>query len=132
VPEVPDAGPPADLDGYIEWHMQAGGLPGAAAAIVKAGEIAWIGTYGWADIEASRPVDEHTLFIVASISKTITATRALQLVEAGLLDLDAPLETYVPYAVRHPAHPDVAITARMLLTHSSGLEDSWGALASAT
>lgn len=120
----PDAGPPADLDGYVEWQMAAGGIPGAAAAIVKDGAVVWTGTYGLADVESGRPVDDQTLFLVASISKTMVAVRALQLVEAGLLDLDAPLETYLPYAVRHPDYPDVAITTRMLLTHTGGLADN--------
>lgn len=123
-----DAGPPEDLDGFIEHHLAAGGIPGAAAAIVDDGAIAWLGTYGYADIESMRPVDEHTLFIVASISKTITAALAMQLVEAGSLDLDEPVETYLGHPVRHPMHPDVPITTRMLLTHTSGLADSWLAL----
>ncbi len=129
---APDAGPPEDLDGYLEWQMRAGGIPGAAMAIVKDGEIAWVGTYGYADLEAMRPVDEHTLFIVASISKTMAAVRAMQLVEAGMLDLDVPVETYLPYEVRHPEHPDVPITTRMLLTHTSGLEDNFILLGRAT
>lgn len=120
-----DAGPPADLDGFIEHQMRAGGIPGVAAAIVSDSEIAWVGTYGYADIESDRLVDEHTLFIMASISKTLTAARAMQLVEAGLLDLDAPVETYLGHAMRHPGYPDVPITTRMLLTHTSGLEDAW-------
>jgi CubicO group peptidase (beta-lactamase class C family) len=128
-----DAGPPPeDLDGFIEYQMAAGGLPGLAAAIVRPDGAEWIGTYGFADLEAERPVDEHTLFIMASVSKTVAAVRALQLVEAGRLDLDAPLETYVGFDVRHPDHPDAAITTRMLLTHTSGLMDDFGTLADVT
>src|SRR5690606_7904897 len=121
----PDAGPPADLDGLIEHHMRAGGIPGAAAAIASERENAWVGTYGYADMESGRRVDEHTLFIMASISKTVAAARAMQLVEAGLLDLDEPVETYLGHPVRHPGYADIPITTRMLLTHTSGLEDAW-------
>lgn len=128
----PDAGPPADLDGFLEWQLRAGGIAGAAAAIVRQGEVAWVGTYGWADIASGRAVDEHTLFMVASVSKTMVAVRALQLVEAGRLDLDAPLESYVSYPVRHPAHPEQPITSRMLLTHTGGLADDWLRLADAS
>lgn len=128
-PPLVDAGPPADLDGYIEHFMSAGGIPGLAAALLHDGEIAWIGTYGYADVESLRPVDEHTLFVAASISKTITATRAMQLVEAGMLDLDVPVETYVDFDVRHPEHPTIPITTRMLLTHMAGIEDVWTKLA---
>lgn len=128
----PDAGPPAELDGYIDWQMHAGGIPGAAIAIVKDGAIAMTRTYGYADLEAMRPVDDHTLFIMASISKTMAVTRAMELVEQGLLDLDVPVETYLAYPVRHPSYPDVAITMRMLLTHTSGLEDNFALLGMAT
>lgn len=120
-----DAGPPADLDGFIEHQMRAGGIPGVAAAIVSDGELAWVGTYGYADIESERLVEPHTLFIMASISKTLAAARAMQLVEAGQLDLDAPVETYLGHPMRHPGYPELPITTRMLLTHTSGLEDAW-------
>lgn len=131
-PRADAGGPPEDRDGFIEWHMQVGGIPGLAAAIVRPGAVEWIGTYGYADIESDRPVDEHTLFIMASVSKTIAAVRAMQLVEAGALDLDAPVETYVPEALRHPGYPDTPITLRMLLTHVSGLVDDFITLAEAT
>ncbi|HJL15270.1 MAG TPA: serine hydrolase domain-containing protein [Sandaracinaceae bacterium LLY-WYZ-13_1] len=131
-PPTPDAGPPEDLDGFVEHHMVAGGLPGVAAAIVRPDGVAWTGTYGYADLESERPVDEHTLFIMASVSKTIAAVRAMQLVEAGQLDLDAPVETYLDFTPRHPEHPDAPITTRMLLNHVSGLTDSFGTLAEVT
>ena len=132
LPPGPDAGPPAELDAFIEYEMAVGGIPGAALAIVRPTGPAWTGTYGYADIESERLVDEHTLFIMASVSKTLAATRAMQLVELGLLDLDEPVDTYLGYPMRHPGFPDTAITTRMLLTHTSGLEDAFGTLAEVT
>ncbi|MBX3249641.1 MAG: beta-lactamase family protein [Myxococcales bacterium] len=126
-----DAGPPDDLDGFIEHHMAAGGIPGLGAAVLRGGEIAWVGTYGFADVETGRPVDARTLFIVASISKTVVAALAMQLVEDGALDLDAPLDD-LGYEMRHPDHPDAAITTRQLFAHTSGLRDNWPALARVT
>lgn len=126
-----DAGPPADLDGFIEHQMRAGAIPGLAAAVIRGGEVVWVGTYGMADIDAARPVDEHTLFPVASISKTIVLVDALRLAEAGLLDLDAPADDIAPYAVRHPAFPDDSISTRMLLCHVSGVVDNFLELAAA-
>lgn len=129
----PDAGgPPADLDGFIEWHMMVGGVPGLAAAVVRPDGVAWVGTYGFADIEAERPVDEDTLFTMASVSKTFAAVRALQLAEAGLLDLDAPVEDVIPETLRHPDFPDVPVTTRFLLSHMSGLRDDFLTLTDAT
>ena len=117
--------PPEDLDGYVQWEMDQHGIPGLAATIIRGDTAVWTGAFGTADAEAAVPVTPDTLFAVASISKTIVATRAMQLVELGLLDLDAPIDDYLPFATRHPAFPDVPITARMLLTHTSGIEDDF-------
>ena len=118
---VPPA--PEDLDGYVQWEMEQHGIPGLAAMIFRGDTTLWVGTFGTANAEAALPVTADTLFAVASISKTIVATRAMQLVELGMLDLDAPIDDYLPFAVRHPAFPEVPITMRMLLTHTSGIED---------
>jgi CubicO group peptidase (beta-lactamase class C family) len=127
-----DAGPPAALDPFVEHHMAAGGIPGVAAAVVRDGELAWVGTYGYADVAAEREVDAHTLFIVASVSKTILAALALQMAEDEALDLDAPVDAVLPYAVRHPTYPNVPITARALFAHVGGLRDNWPALGRVT
>ena len=135
---LPDAAPldaggaPADFDGFVEWQMRAGGIPGAALAIVTPEGVTRIAGYGFADIEADRAVDEHTLFIMASISKTFAVVRAMQLVEQGDLDLDAPIGDYLGYTVQHPEHPRSPITTRALLTHSSGLEDNFSSLLEVT
>jgi CubicO group peptidase (beta-lactamase class C family) len=71
------------------------------------------------------PVDEHTLFLVASISKTFVAALVLGLVEAGTLGLDDAAEDYLGYPVRSPMSPDHPITIRELMTHTSGLTDDW-------
>ena len=118
-----DTSVPADLDGFIRYQMEAGGIPGLAFAIVTADEVVQIRTYGFANIEHAVPVDERTLFILASVSKTAVAIRAQQLVEAGMLDLDAPVSTYLPWTLAHPEHPGAEITTRMLLAHVAGMED---------
>lgn len=130
---VPDAGgPPEDLDGFLEWHMAVGGIPGMAVAVVRPDGVAFVGTYGLADIESDRVVDEHTLFTMASVSKTFAAVRAMQLSEASMLDVDAPVDDVLPVGFRHPDHPNTAISTRMLLSHVSGLQDDFLALADAT
>lgn len=121
-----DAGPPpADLDGFIRWQMAAGGLPGIAAAIVTRDGIEWSGTYGLADVETSTPVDDATLFLVASVSKPVSAVALMQLVEQGRIDLDAPASSYTGFPIVHATSPAAVITTRMLLTHTSGIEDAW-------
>ncbi len=115
-------------DEFFVARMEEARIPGLSAAVVKDGELLWSGAYGWADPAARIPVAEDTLFQLASVSKTVTATVVLQLVEAGALDLDADVNDVLPFPVRHPAHPDVPITTRMLLTHTAGLRDNWIAL----
>ena len=128
---VPDA-PPEDLDGFVTWHMEQGGIPGLAVGMVVDGEVAFTGTWGWADIEAERPVVEDTAFAVASISKLFTGVPLMRLVEEGRLDLDAATEDAFGFRLVHPAHPESPITTRQLLTHSSGLVDDWLALGQTT
>ncbi|MBR4457936.1 MAG: peptidoglycan-binding protein [Clostridia bacterium] len=66
-------------------------------------------------------VSERTCFRIASVTKWVTAIGLMTLYDRGLLDLDADVSTYLPFKVRNPAFPDVPITARMLLNHTSSL-----------
>lgn len=119
----PDAGPPAELEAAVDYWIEVGGLRGVAAVAADGDSRVFV-TRGMAT--DTDPVDEHTLFNVASLSKTFVGALALQLAEEGLLDLDAPLETVlgdVPF--RHPAFPDTPVTTRMLLAHTSGLVDDF-------
>jgi CubicO group peptidase (beta-lactamase class C family) len=126
-----DAGPiPADLDGFIQYQMSVGHLPGLAAAIIQHGAVQRVITHGMAT--DTTQVDAHTLFLIASISKTFVAALVLGLVESGHVDLDTPAETYLGYPVRAPQDPSHAITVRELMTHTSGMTDDWFALGQAT
>lgn len=93
-------------------------LVGTAVVVIDGGKVAWSKGYGFADREKKVAVDPAvTSFRWASISKPVTAVAALQLVEAGKLDLDADVRKYVP------EFPDKGktITARQLLCHQSGI-----------
>ena len=99
-------------------------LPGAAVGIVRDGGLAWSHGYGFADRDAGRRPDAHTLYRVASITKTFTASSILQLRDAGRLRLDDPLVLHVPEAaaITNPFGPVEDITLRRLLMHTSGMQ----------
>lgn len=80
----------------VERIMAEEGVPGASVAVGHAGEILWSEGFGWADIEQRVPVTPLTKFRIGSVSKTMTADAIGLLVERGQLDLDAPVQTYVP------------------------------------
>lgn len=98
-------------------------IPGAAVAIIEGGEVVFAEGFGVTDTQTGEPVTADTVFPIGSISKSFTALAALQLVEQGLLDLDAPISTYVSDLTL--AEDDAAdqITLRMLLTHTAGFGD---------
>ena len=107
------------LDSAITHKMETLHLAGVSACIIKAGEVKWIGNYGYANIEQQIPVDTTTLFYMASVSKTVVATALMQLWEMGLFDLDDDVNDYLPFDFHNPYHPSYPITFRMLCTHTS-------------
>lgn len=88
------------------------------------GELAWAGGVGFADRASRRHSDPKTLYRIASITKTFTATAVMQLRDAGSLSLDDPAVAYLPVlaAVQSPLGPIESLTIRRLLSHESGLQ----------
>jgi CubicO group peptidase (beta-lactamase class C family) len=122
---LPTLTTPSRLERFIGDRMDAGKLPGISAAIVRDGEVAWARGFGWANVRHDRPVERGTVFMLASVSKTVVCTAVLQAVEDGLFALDDDVNDALPFPVRVPTHPKRAITARHLLTHTSGIRDRW-------
>ncbi len=100
-----------------------GGLPGATAGIAIDGAIVWVGAAGYSDVENKVAAVPDMVHRIASISKAMTATAAMQLVEQGKLDLDAPLRRYVPI---WPQNPEGEILIRHVLNHTSGIKHYQG------
>lgn len=104
-------------DRLLAALVEANGVPGMGAAVTIDGVVVWTGSAGMRDVEAGLPVDRQTVFRLASVSKLVTATAAAKLAEAGKLDLDAPVQTMLPWLESAWA----PITPRQLAAHTSGL-----------
>jgi CubicO group peptidase (beta-lactamase class C family) len=101
---------------------------GLAVGVIRDGSLAWFHGHGVADIGAGTPVDEDTVFRIASITKTITGIAVMQLWEQGLVDLDAPANDYLRSYSLTPANAAFSpATLRHLLTHTAGVRAVRGA-----
>jgi CubicO group peptidase (beta-lactamase class C family) len=113
------AAPPEGLEAWLAGLLERRGLPGIAVAVTDRDRLLSFQSAGWADLGRRRPIDEETLFELGSIGKTFTALLVLDLAEEGVLDLEAPVTTYLPwFEVRSEYDP---ISVRHLLTHSAGI-----------
>ena len=107
----------AELDQFIEAQRAAAGAPGMQVAVAFKNARIYSKGFGLADVEHRVPVSTTTAFRTASVAKTITGTAVMQLVEAGQLDLDAPIQRYCPAFPKK----DWPITARLILSHLAGI-----------
>ncbi len=100
--------------------MKDGEVPGLSIALIRDARVVWQRSFGVANSATNQPVIDDTIFEAASLSKPVFAYGVLRLVEKGKLDLDAPLVKYLPKP--YVANDDRAnlITARMVLTHTTG------------
>ncbi len=116
------------LDKYFTKKMEKAHIIGLQAASIQDGELVWQGSYGLKEYKTGKEVNDSTLFMIASCSKPVTALGIMLLFDHGKLDLDDPVNNYLPFTISNPNHPDSAITIRMLLTHTSSLNDNWDIL----
>ena len=112
----------------IESIMQTHLIPGLSIAIVKDEHIVWEKYLGYSNIDENILIDSETKFILSSVSKTITATALMQLFEENLFMLDDDIDDYLPFNVNHPDYPFIPISFRMLLAHTSGINDNWNVM----
>ncbi|MEJ5202635.1 MAG: serine hydrolase domain-containing protein [Anaerolineales bacterium] len=110
------------IDSYILRQMEDLGIPGVAIGIVRGDQIVYTQGYGVAD-NAGRAMTPDTPFLIASLSKPITALGIMQLVEEGKIDLDAPIQTYLPWFRVADEEVSSKITVRHLLHQTSGFDE---------
>jgi CubicO group peptidase (beta-lactamase class C family) len=115
----------AALDTYIEAQMRAMNLPGLALGVVRGDQVVYLMGYGVAD-PSGQSVTSQTPFRLASLSKTLTAIAIMQLVEAGQVELDMPVQRYLPWFRLADAEASSLISVRDLLYHTSGIPPTAG------
>jgi len=111
------------FDQFVQEKMAAAHVPGCSIAIVHDGKLLRTAGYGWANLDAKRPMRPGTLLNIASVTKTLTCTAVMQLQEQGKFQLDDPINRYLPFAIHNPKYPDMVLTVRQLLTHTSSISD---------
>ncbi len=119
---------PLALDSAIIAKMNQYKIRGTQAVIMMGDSIVWRGNYGYAGTDTSTPVADTTLFLQASISKTILAVAIMQMAENGLIGLDTNLNDYLDFEVVNPYFPDSVITIRSILAHVSSInrnDETW-------
>lgn len=116
---------PSRLEKEIPRLMREAEIPGLSVAVVRDGKLYWSGAFGVRDVATGAPVRRDTVFAAASLSKPVVAYIVLRLADRGTIDLDRPLSTYFTYERLSEEKRAGLITARMVLTHSTGLPN-WG------
>jgi CubicO group peptidase (beta-lactamase class C family) len=105
----------------IEAERKRFDVPGVAVAVVVGGEVVLAEGFGVRDLETGAAVTPQTLFPIASDTKCFTAATLCVLADEGVLDLDAPVRTYIPWFAMSDAHATALVSARDLLSHRTGL-----------
>ncbi|MDX2303948.1 MAG: serine hydrolase domain-containing protein [Microscillaceae bacterium] len=114
----------SQLDAFLTKVMNDYNTVSLSATITKEDKLIWSKGYGFANKEANKIASNESIYMVASISKTVTGVAVMQLVEQGKINLDADINTYLPFEVKNPKNSASVITCRHLLTHTSGIVDN--------
>ena len=108
-----------ELSDYITRRLETASTPGVACGVLIDGDVV-LGGFGVTSVDHPQPVDPHTLFQIGSITKTLTATAIMRLVEAGCLQLADRVREHVPEFAVRDTEAAAAVTVEHLLTHTSG------------
>lgn len=111
------------MDGVLSSQLESHQIAGAVVSVVKDGKLIFTKGYGYSDLETQTPVQpDQTLFRTGSVTKPVVWTAVMQLVERGLLDLDADVQDYLDFPI--PETYPQPITLAHLLTHTAGFEEA--------
>ena len=114
------------LEDELQEIMQSSSAVGLSVAVVKNNHIIYTHSFGSKDLESNAPLNDTDIFRIASISKSFSATSIMQLREVGKLSLDDDFSKLVGFKIRNPGWPNTVITLRMVMSHTSSINDSQG------
>ena len=100
-------------------------IPGFAATILQGDDIIYSKGFGYSDVVNKYHFSSQTIHVIASISKTFVGVAIMKLVEDGKLNLNDPINDYLPFEIKSPHFPETDITIRHLVTHTSSLNDEF-------
>ncbi len=110
----------------VQIKMAENQMIGLSLALVDGNRTVWVENFGYADAEHKIPVTGYTIFRVGSISKLFTGTAIMQLVDKKKIEIDRPLQTYIPEFSMKTRYPEAGpITIRSIMTHHSGIPGDW-------
>ena len=110
-------------DEAIKAVMEEFQAVGISAAVVKDGEMVYNKAFGLKNVETQEPLTVNDFMRIASISKSFTATSIMQLVDKGVVSLDADVSDLIGFRIRNPHHPEIPITLKMVLSHTASIRD---------
>lgn len=110
----------------IDSLMKTKPVVGLSVAVVKNNRIIYTHSFGYKNLERAIPLTNESMFRIASISKSFSATAIMQLQEQGKLSIDQDVSELIGFPVRNPRYPDSIITLRLMMSHLSSINDSQG------
>lgn len=119
--------PEQEIEKQLLQYMDECHTAGMSVVLVKGDKVIYQNALGYKDLDTKEPLEIDDIFRIASISKSFSAASVLQLQEAGKIDLDDDVNKYLPFSLRNPRFPEIPITVKQLLSHTSSMRDYKGA-----
>ena len=113
----------ADLERLIPRLLDEGDVPGLSVALIRGADVYWHRAFGVKNAETREPLDDAAVFEAASLGKPVLAYAVLKLADAGKIDLNKPLSSYLPAPYMNDDERAKLITARMVLSHTTGFQN---------
>lgn len=114
-----------ELEEKLKIEKEDNDLTSISYCVVKNDEVLYFNALGFADKANNKLATDNTRYLLASISKTITAVALMKSLEENSISLDDDINQYLPFSVRNPNFTTTAITYRMLLSHKSSISDKF-------